>query len=92
VSRLRRRTGTRDFPRLDEAAKAFDQRGVPYMVELRRRSEQKGKRELLTRLLEQRFGPLPASAHAQLERADAAQLDTWSERLFTAPSLDDLLR
>ncbi len=80
----------------DEVAKAFDQRGVPYMVELRRRSEQKGKaegkRELLTRLLEQRFGALPASAHAQLQRADAAQLDTWSERLFTAPSLDDLLR
>ena len=52
----------------------------------------KGKREILLRLLRQRFGRLPAATSARIDKADAAQLDTWSARVLTAESLREVLR
>jgi flagellar biosynthesis/type III secretory pathway protein FliH len=51
----------------------------------------KGKRETLLLLLRQRFGRLPAAMTARIEKADAAVLDTWSGRVLTAESLDEVL-
>ena len=46
---------------------------------------------LLTRLLEKRFGPLPAAALTDLKSRTTAQLLEIGEKLLDAPSLDQLL-
>jgi hypothetical protein len=83
----------------DETARALDLKRVPYLVELRREAEERGKREgelrgkrdMLARQLARRFGPLSAEARTRLAQADAAQLDAWSERVLDAATLADVL-
>jgi hypothetical protein len=53
---------------------------------------QEGESALLCRLLEQRFGPLPAWARHQIEAAETATLETWGIRLLDSTSLEDVLR
>lgn len=50
-----------------------------------------GACQILTRLLEQRFGPLPDWAGQRLRAAPASQLERWADQLFTASSLEALL-
>jgi hypothetical protein len=45
---------------------------------------------MLTRLLERRFGELPAWAQAHIRKADDGQLDAWADALFDARSLDEV--
>jgi flagellar biosynthesis/type III secretory pathway protein FliH len=49
-----------------------------------------GKAELLAKLLVKRFGSLPAQVENKLNHATSDQLETWSERIFEAASLDAL--
>ncbi len=57
---------------------------------------QEGRQEeavaLLCRLLEHRFGPLPALARQQIEAADTPTLEAWGLRLLDATSLEEVLR
>mgnify|MGYP001603992244 CR=1 FL=1 len=46
-----------------------------------------GRRSLLLRLTESRFGALPADLAARVNAADALQLDQWADRLLTANSI-----
>jgi hypothetical protein len=55
------------------------------------RGFQNGVRDTLLTLLRTRFGEVPDEAVARVQAADRAQLDTWVERLVTAPTLDDVL-
>lgn len=50
-----------------------------------------GEAALLKRLIIRRYGSLPQWAAARLEQAEPAQLEAWSERIFDAQTLDDLL-
>ena len=50
-----------------------------------------GRAETLLRLLTQRFGPLSAAAEQRLRAASAAELDTFLERVLSAPTLEDVL-
>jgi hypothetical protein len=52
----------------------------------------KGEAALLLRLLERRFGALPAEVRDRVAGADAAALETWGLRVLDAGSLDDVLR
>lgn len=58
----------------------------------RREGEQvglrKGELAVLHRLLEHKFGPLPAEVMERLERADVDLLLVWSERVLTAETLE----
>ena len=47
----------------------------------------KGEAMSLSRLLERRFGPLPATVKARTGRANLAQLDAWIDRVLDAKSL-----
>ena len=49
-----------------------------------------GKAELLTRLLQRRFGPLPDWVETRLSQATPAQLDTWADRVFDATLLESV--
>jgi hypothetical protein len=50
-----------------------------------------GKRELLLLQLRQRFGRLPATTVARIDKASAADLDMWASRVLAADSLDEVL-
>ena len=50
--------------------------------------EVKGEAKSLTRLLERRFGPLPAAIKSRVDRADLKQLDAWIDRVLDVKSLD----
>ncbi|WP_437581542.1 DUF4351 domain-containing protein [Sorangium sp. So ce887] len=52
---------------------------------------QQGRRHVLLRQLGARFGALPGAAVARINAADIAELDRWSERVLTAPTLADVL-
>jgi len=50
-----------------------------------------GRRAILLRLLEARFGRLPKEAKARVRSARISQLDDWAERILLASALDELL-
>ncbi len=50
-----------------------------------------GHRETLNRLLAKRFGPLPSWAVARIEQASIAQLESYLDKILTAPSLEETL-
>ncbi len=68
----------------------------PFLREIFEEGKQEGRQEeaagLLGRLLERRFGPLPAWAQQQLAAADLASLEIWGLRLLEATSLEEVLR
>jgi hypothetical protein len=72
---------------------------MPYMSFIERRGHAAGQAAgqvtgasmILRELLEERFGPLPATALARLEAANAEQLRAWARRVVDAGSLDDVL-
>ncbi len=61
----------------------------------RRKGLQEGRQEgeamLLLRLLERKFGDLPASVLERVESADSGRLLEWGERVLTASSLQEVL-
>ncbi len=56
------------------------------------KGEARGERQMLSRQLTTRFGPLPAWASEQIAAAETEPLETWSVQLLTANSLEESLR
>ena len=52
--------------------------------------EQRGEAKILLRLLELKFGALPTERRSKIESADAETLLTWSERMLSAESLEQI--
>ena len=50
----------------------------------------KGEAKVVQRLLQRRFGPLPAWVEERLQGAGEAQLERWAERLLEAPTLAEV--
>ncbi|WP_437780653.1 hypothetical protein [Sorangium sp. So ce1097] len=50
-----------------------------------------GQRSSLLKLLWLRFGELPEAIVARVRAADAGQIEAWTERVLTSPTLDDCL-
>ena len=50
-----------------------------------------GKADMLAMLLSKRFGPLGEDTRVRLERANAAQLQRWAERVLDATILGEVL-
>ncbi|MEX1369429.1 MAG: Rpn family recombination-promoting nuclease/putative transposase [Nannocystaceae bacterium] len=55
------------------------------------KGEARGEAKVLLKQLTLRFGPLPESTRARIESATIEQLDAWTERVLTAPTLDEVL-
>lgn len=49
-----------------------------------------GEAKILTRLLEKRFGTLPASLHERIFAADVETIEAWAERVFDATDLTSI--
>ncbi len=56
----------------------------------RQEGRQEGEAALLLRLLARRFGPLPDWASGNVVRADLPTLETWTDRVLDARSLEDV--
>jgi hypothetical protein len=56
-----------------------------------KQGEVQGRRDALLLLLRQRFGRLPTTFIARIDKATAPELDTWIMRVLTAESLDEVL-
>ncbi|WP_437689173.1 DUF4351 domain-containing protein [Sorangium sp. So ce176] len=50
-----------------------------------------GQRSTLLKQLRLRFGELPEPVVARVRAADAAQIEGWTERVLSSPTLDDCL-
>lgn len=55
------------------------------------RGLQRGEATMLLRLMRHKFGDLPEAACRRVETADPDTLLTWSERILTADSIDEVL-
>lgn len=58
----------------------------------RQEGRQEGENALLRKLLERRFGALPAWVDECLAKAGPAQLETWGLELLEAKALEDVFR
>lgn len=56
------------------------------------RGIQQGESKLIKRLLERRFGALPAWVLDKLAKAAAAELERWGDEILTAPTLEAVFR
>ena len=61
------------------------------MAKVRREGRVEGKAALLLDLLAVKFGQLPPDAVQRVQRAPEASLDSWSKRVLSATTLDDVL-
>ena len=50
----------------------------------------RGRQQDLTRLLQRRFGPLPAGSRDRISKAGTDQLDLWIDRVLDAGSLGEV--
>jgi hypothetical protein len=50
-----------------------------------------GQRSVLGKQLRLKFGPLPSGVETRLAQATGDQLDTWTERVLLASTLDEVL-
>jgi hypothetical protein len=55
-------------------------------------AEAKAKADMLLRQLGKKFGPVPETTAQRVRAAQASELDSWSERILDAQSLDEALR
>lgn len=51
-----------------------------------------GETKLLHKVLTKRFGELPEWAEVKISKANSDQIESWAEQIFTAESLEDLLK
>ena len=56
------------------------------------RGSLRARTEILARLLERRFGPLPARIRKRIDDAAQEQLDAWLEAVLDAPELKAVFR
>lgn len=57
----------------------------------RQEGRQEGRRHTLEKLIRLRFGEPDGATSRRLESATEEQLEAWTERILTAPSLEELL-
>ena len=65
-----------------------EEEAVTLAERLIEQGEKKALHRVLLRLLRQRFGDVPAATVERVHAAQEAQLESWIDRVVTAPSLD----
>lgn len=73
-------------------AERFIQEGLAQGLEQGlERGEQRGEATMLLRLLHLKFGELPEAVRRRIEDADAQTLLSWSDRVLTAETIDEVI-
>ena len=60
--------------------------------EIAEKGREEGQKEILTKMLVLKFGPLPDWAGQLVQQADVKLLDRWLENIFNADSLAAVLK
>jgi hypothetical protein len=78
--------------KLSKAEKEFLMRktAAERIEEFERQTREAGKRDVLSRQLSRRFGPLSPRMQRRLASASSAELDEWVERVLTAESVEEV--
>lgn len=79
-----------DLPELDEATPLLREAVTAWTHPFREQGRRQGAAELLTRLLDHRFGPLDATDRTRVREAELERLLAWGERVLSAPTLDEV--
>ncbi len=78
-----------------DVVRVLDKKNNPEIVRLKQEAadqgDLQGRRFMLRELLEDAFGTLPASTRTRLETASVEQLRTWTKKLRSAKTLDEVL-
>ncbi|RAW09228.1 transposase, partial [Phytoactinopolyspora halophila] len=74
-----------------EAEEAYMTTADMLRAEGEARGEARGRTEALVQLLTLKFGPLPQSTLDTVHTATIDQLETWTTRVLTAHTLDEVL-
>jgi hypothetical protein len=74
-----------------DGIKLYEMDMASYRKKVREEGVAEGQANLLIKQLELRFGPLAEAMCTRVRSASAELLDTWAERVLTAPTLDDVL-
>lgn len=77
--------------RLAAAVEEAKEEIVTAADQLREQGREQASREIVLRQLRAKFGALPDEVVARVVAADMERLWAWTERLLTAPTLDDAL-
>jgi len=59
--------------------------------QVRKECMEEGRRDVLRRQLQLRFGPLPESVEQRIDRAEPGELTAWVEKILHAVILDDVI-
>lgn len=78
----------REYPEEAEIMSSFAERFIHQGVQ---KGQQQGEAVMLLRLLQLKFGVVPEATRRRIESADAQMLLTWSERVLTATSVEQVL-
>ncbi len=62
------------------------------MWRLQEIGREEGKIQLLTELIETKFGPQSPEIRKQIQQAAPSQISRWTKNIFTANSIEELLR
>lgn len=79
-----------EVPELGEVTPLLQEAVTAWTHPFREQGRRQGAAELLTRLLDHRFGPLDATDRTRVREAELERLLAWGERLLSAPTLDEV--
>jgi len=88
LAKLKAIVGEEDAEELVNVADQLIEQGVQKGIEVGRAE---GRRTALLQMLTVRFGPLPEEAAGQVKSGNEADLDRWTHRVLTAPTLAEVL-
>ena len=77
-----------EMPYITSVERIGEERGKLIGIQMGR---QEGEMMILTRLLQRRFGNLPAWATEKIAEADLSSLEAWSLRILDAPTIESVL-
>lgn len=83
--------GVRVSENLLEVRTMLATRAAEWKQQWREEGRLEGEAGFLLRLLEQRFGPLPAVVRDRIAAADLATVEAWGLRVLDAESIDEIL-
>ncbi|MBF8274896.1 MAG: putative transposase [Magnetococcales bacterium] len=75
---------------LEEVRTMLAETAEGWTREWKREGHQEGEASMLMRLLQRRFGTVPAWANNKITKADLSSLEEWSLRFVDAQSLEDV--
>ena len=92
MSRIRELSADEEARRLAFVRERALRDEVSLLNDAKREGELTGERRVLQRLLNKRFGEVPAWVNEKLKTADSSQLEAWTDDILSVNSCDELFK